>query len=190
MKLPTTYKESYNAGFTMFEIVVMLAIITAISVVVIFSFSDLREGININKTAREIALALRQAQNFSLAVRSIDTPLGNTVPRTVGVQIVVGGSYFIFADLNVNGKFDALTDVKLTDSTPIPGGSIFGFEGCVPTPCPSIINVLFSSPEAAVTLTDNNGADIGDRVQIDLQSFTGLTKRNVSVRTSGQISIQ
>lgn len=189
-------------GFTMFEIVVMLGIVTAISTVVLFSFTGLNEGVALNRSVREIALAFRKAQNMSLAVTSVETSLGPRIPKAIGVRLSLTDPqrYFVFADLNTDGKWDIVNDAKIGNNyeTFLRGIKIVALE-CrnsspppIYTPCPSppIIHIIFTSPEATLVITDTNGADAGDIVNIRFGKPTGSDTKTVTVRTSGQISIK
>ena len=187
-------------GFTMFEIVVMLGIVTAISTVVLFSFTGLNEGVALNRSVREIALALRKAQNMSLAVTSIETSLGPRIPKAVGIRLSLTDPqrYFIFADLNTDGKWNSADDAKIGNEyeTFLRGVKIVALEcrNASPpppyTPCPSPLHLIFTSPEATLVITDTNGADAGDIVNIRFGKPSGSDTKTVTVRTSGQISIR
>lgn len=189
----------------MVEIVVILAIITAISAVVLFSFSGLNEGAALNRSVREIALAMRRAQNMSLAVTSISTPTGPRVPKAVGIRISLNEPqrYFIFADFGPgasgapDGRWRAGDDVKIGSDVIFPRGiKVTGLE-CrdsspppVYTDCPRIIHILFTAPEAVLAITGENGNDLGDIINIRFGRPSGADTKTVTVRTSGQISIR
>lgn len=183
--------------------VVILAIITAISTVVLFSFSGLSEGAALNRSVREIALAMRKAQNMSLAVSYVQTSSGPQIPQVVGVRISLTDPqrYFIFADLNADGKWTAANDAKIGDEFKVfeRGIRLKALECFNPssppafTPCPPTlrtIHILFAAPEATLILTDDTGANIGDVVNLRFGRPSGPETRVVTVRTSGQISIK
>lgn len=183
-------------GFTMVEVVVMLAIITALSTVVLASFGGLNESTALNRGARELALSIRRAQNMSLAVTAIEigSPATFQIPPAVGVKIstVSPTNYFIFADL-------APVDNKFTDSSEKISGTNVTFERNVKVQrilgeggiLLSTVHVLFVPPEATLFFTDADGSSIsGDKIDIELISPNGLIKKTVTVRTSGQIGIK
>ena len=58
----------------MVELVVLLAIITLISGVVLASFPVLSRRIHLQRSTRQVALSLRKAQNMAFAVRLKCTP--------------------------------------------------------------------------------------------------------------------
>lgn len=187
-------KISLIQGFTMFEMVVMLAIITAISTVVLFSFTGLNQGVSLNRSVRELLLALRRGQNMSFAVTAIQTNMGLVVPKAVGIALSLDdpSRYIIFGDMNLNGKYDLASDAEISlifDRNT----KVVEFNLCSSS-CPRTVNVIFSSPEATMTLTgvDASGSvfDIGERLDIVLAGPNITKTKTISVRTSGQISVK
>ena len=184
----------------MVEIVVMLAILTAVSAIVLVSFSGISQSGAGNRALRELALDIRRAQNMSLAVTQIamgDSPPVNQIPPAVGVQITKNSdTYIIFGDLPGG---TSQQDYKYTDSSEKIGpnrelqGSVRvqrvltenGQELSV-----TAIHILFSAPEADMLITDQNGSSLGDFVAIELASASGQNTKQIRIRTSGQISIR
>lgn len=180
----------------MVEMVVMLAIITAISSVVLFSFTGLNEGAALNRSVRELALAIRQAQNMSLAVTQLEvgSPPTKQIPPAVGLHLSLAepDRYFLFADLPpADNKYSGPAER-------IPGSSAV-FERRVKISkiaaeggsAKSLVHIIFSAPEANLALTDDLGAStLGEKVDIELVTPSGDLKRTLSVRISGQISIK
>lgn len=179
----------------MVEVVVMLMIITAVSATVLVGFGSTREGAALNRSARELALAIRRAQNMSLAVTQVDTLAGPKVPPAVGVRLAQGGeTYFLFADLADNKKYDA-DDVKIA------GADNLAFERGVKIKSLTYLEVssrrtaaaaqvVFAAPEAAMYIADANGDTLGEVIEIELAGPSGRLIKTVTVRTSGQVSIK
>lgn len=189
-----------KGGFTMVEVVVMMSIITIISAVVLVSFTGLHEGAAINRSARELALAIRKAQNMSLAVTQIETLAGPRIPPAVGMRFAENGeTYFSFADFNRDNRYgDELPederDVRLAIDAIFEGGvrirsaayyDSFGTRRQAP-----LLYVVFAAPEATVTISGADGVSLGDHAEIVLATRSGQLTKTVSVRTSGQISIK
>ena len=179
----------------------MMTIIVSISAIVLFSFTGLHEGAAINRAARELALAIRRAQNMSFAVTQIDTQAGPQIPPAVGVRVVAGSPlYFIFADMVPDGRYgdsvqNNTVDAKVSNAEAVfEGGITVGSlvssdEFAQPHPVP-VAHVIFLAPEAAVVLSDGAGNSLGDTLEIGLVSASGQSKKTVTVRTSGQVSIK
>ena len=183
-------------GFTMIEVVVMLAIITLLSAVVLFNFTGFNEGAFLNRYVRELSLAIRKAQNMSLAVTQIiigNPPVPQT-PPAIGLQLIKSqSSYFLFADLNprdnkytdngekIGGDEKFERNIKINNITDENGVSY------------DSINIIFTSPEANIIFSDVNGVDISNTISvinIQLQTSSGQLTKTISVRSSGQISAE
>lgn len=192
-------------GFSITEAVIIMAIITTISAVVLINFGGLNQGVALNRAAREMASNFRRAQNMALAVSYVNVGGSIQVPPAVGINFRSApapglASYRMFADLDPNGALppprnnyfnelpppsekignDILFErgIRIQDIAVFPGGST-----------PPEVNILFIAPEAVVTITNNGGAPIGEWVEITLVSPNGQTKK-VVVRNSGQIGVR
>lgn len=179
----------------------MMMIITIISAVVLVSFTGLHEGAAINRSAREMALALRRGQNMSLAVTQIDTNAGPRIPPAVGVRFDAGSSrYFLFADLTPDNSYrpDVVADTgdaKLVGGeTTMEGGvsvrSLTVYDTFGTPRTVAAAHVLFLAPEASAVISDAAGASLGDTIRIELASGSGQLTKRITVRTSGQVSIR
>ena len=180
----------------MVEMVVMLSIVTAISSVVLFSFTGLNEGAALNRSVRELTLAIRQAQNMSLAVTQLEvgSPPTPQIPSAVGVYIStnMADRFFLFADLpTVDFKYSGSSEKipgteKVMERRVIINRIIDESGNSRPT-----VHILFTAPEANLTLTNDAGASISsDKIDIELITPSGNLKRIITVRVSGQISIK
>ncbi len=64
-----------NSGFTLIELLVSISIFVVITSVILSNYSLYSRQTDLTRTAQEIALALRKAQSYSLAVRGFGTGL-------------------------------------------------------------------------------------------------------------------
>ena len=175
----------------------MLFIITAVSATVLVGFGASREGASLNRSARELALAIRRAQNMSLAVTQVDTTAGPKIPAAVGLYLTrEGETYFLFADLARNNKYDAGDDVKISgaDNLVLEGGvrikSLVYYDDAGSRQTLPNAHIIFAAPEAAMTLADTNGAALGELMEIELGTPSGRLTKTLTVRISGQVSIK
>ncbi len=180
-----------RGGFTMIEVVVMLSVITALSVVVLFSFTGLNEGVALNRSSRELALAIRKTQNMSLAIRRVQTPAGPVIPSAVGIQLSTlnAKKFLIFADLARDNRYNPADDVMIEEGTFERTIFIRSLLNQAGTP-QTIVNIVFQAPEATVVIADRDGSSIGDMLTIELTPTLGGSSKQISVRTSGQVSIK
>ncbi len=90
-----------NKGFTLIEMLIVLAVIVIITGVVIFNIGTERQNSALLRSAQKLSLDLRRAQSFALSSKVFKT-FG--VPCGWGAHFngVGSGSYIIFADLAVN----------------------------------------------------------------------------------------
>lgn len=192
---------SKTGGFTIVEVVVMMLIITTISAIVLVSFTGLHEGAAVNRSARELALAIRRAQNMSLAVTEINTLAGPRIPAAVGLRLAQDSqTFFFFADLVRDNKYDAEIVPEEDDARLYPADE--AFEGGVRVRALAyydalgrlqtvpVMHIVFVAPEAAVMLTDEGGGSIGETAVIELATRSGQLSKTVTIRTSGQVSIK
>ena len=88
-------------GFTLIEMLVVLAIIVIITGIVIFNIGSERQNSALLRSTQKLSLDLRRAQSFALSSKVFKT---SGVPCGWGVHFngVSSDSYVIFADLAVN----------------------------------------------------------------------------------------
>lgn len=177
----------------MVEVVVMISILTAISAIVLFSFTGLNQGAALNRSIRELALALRRAQNMSLAVSQVEVGGALLIPPAIGIQLQdEAQSYLIFGDLpgSRDNKYTSLAEKIGPDLLFERGVKV---ESLIDGNNTShvTVHIIFTAPEAAITLTDVGGGAMGSNdLVITLSPPSGQPKKTVTVRTSGQISIK
>lgn len=191
-----------RSGFSLVEVLVLSAIVALISSVVLFNFTGFGETTALNRATRELALAMRQAQNVSLSIHQV----GGVVPPFAGVKISTSAldadGYTIFGDLNDpdsdgtpdgNKLFDAPPDVRIDGATFGRGIAVSALKngaGATITPAGNTVNLLFSPPEARVSFSDGGGNTLTETaIEVVLKSPSGNT-RSVVVRISGQIAIR
>lgn len=188
------FNFEFRKGFTMIETVVVLAIVTAISAQVLFNFGGLNEGAALNRSRRELALAIRRAQNTSLAVSqiSVGNPPVALIPLAAGVRLSSQdpSRYFLFADLTPRDEKYTGTEEKVANTERVFERNVrinrLLDESRIAYPT---IHILFAAPEAYLTFTDANGAAITTNlVEIELVAPSGQAKR-ITVRANGQINM-
>jgi|GEM_PF-2436419 len=102
---------SRNFGFTMIELLISISIISIISGVVFFNYPRLNQDVLLNRAAREMTLALREAQSRAVSVTPLEGSSG--FPTNFGVALQSGGTEFIlFSDgiITENLKYDEGAD--------------------------------------------------------------------------------
>src|SRR3989344_3391108 len=104
-------KKNSAHGFTLLELMITIGIMTIISGIVFFNFPKLNQTVLLNRAARELTLALREAQSRATAVVQLPgASAGDKFPNNYGVHFKEGeNTFFLF-----NYK-----DPNLTDSDPL-----------------------------------------------------------------------
>ena len=64
--------KNLQAGVTLIEMVVVVAIIALVSSVMIFNYSDFSTNVSVRNLSQEIALSVRKAQTYATSVRPIE----------------------------------------------------------------------------------------------------------------------
>jgi len=109
------YKKTHkNKGFTLVEIILVVAIFALLTAITIYNYGNFNSNIIMTNLAYEVALEVRQAQVYSLSVRASDAVVPSD-PRAqfknrFGIYLGLGGSndesLIFFADANKNGVCD------------------------------------------------------------------------------------
>ena len=198
-------KFKIRDGFTALEMVVVLAIFTAISAQVLVSFTGLNEGVALYRSTQELALNIRKAQNMSIAVSQLPGFILNppyTSPPAIGVFLSTlpseAGSYFLFVDHNIhNYVYDAGasptekipdSDTQLLGHVYIKSIQYLNAGSLVDVPAGRAF-VVFDATEGTLHFTAGFGFDLQDYLEITLVTPSGRTKQLI-LRTSGQINIK
>lgn len=81
----TNCKSKLKRGFTIAEIMVVLAIFAVISAIILFNYQSFRTNTTVNTVSQEIALTIRKAQSYALGLQA-NGILANLPVRGYGVR--------------------------------------------------------------------------------------------------------
>lgn len=195
--IPHHFSSKNSAGYTAIELLVVSSIMITISAIVLLGFGVLNDSVALNRSSRDLAVTLRRAQNMALAVTGVSA-IGNEVPPAIGIQLTKGAStYLLFADragLPRDYKYGA-SDGELIQSFRFDRNVIayqfFDVDGDVISPAGGVLHIIFSAPEADISITDGNGDTYPEWAKVDIvfRSPSGKEK-TIIVRESGQISVK
>lgn len=192
----------FAPAFTMVEIVVMLSILVFISAILLSTFPGFNEGALLMRTQQELALNLRRAQNMTLAVARVeytdpgDGLLKQVVPNRVGLhfdKLASPSSYFIFADIDDNGQYDAATDGKIGKDVMFQRGLKFAdiqVQSGSTWSSVTSLDIVFSAPEANIAFNPTPVISNLGTAQIAVVTPNLQLSRLVLIRKTGQISLQ
>ena len=155
-----------SGGFTLVEMMVVIAIMLIITGVVLSNLPNFRDRLSLDLIAQEVAITIRQAQVFGSGTR---TSGANAFP-SYGVYFDTAHSdnFILFADLGTpNDRYDATAGCQDSDNECreqfnfTQGVQLVDLQSCISEACTSIggniLNVAFRRP-----LTDaifSNAAD-------------------------------
>lgn len=97
-------------GFTLVELVVVIAIMVVITGTVMLRQSRFDSSTLLRSLAYSVALTVRSAQVYGTSVRGTASGGTTVFAPAYGVYFNNATSYMLFADLNGNGVYDAGTD--------------------------------------------------------------------------------
>lgn len=141
-----------SKGFTLIELLVVLAIIIIITGVVSFNINSESQNSALFRSAQNLYLNLRQAQNFALSSKTFGS---GSVPCGWGVHFngVNSTSYIIFTDLALNQNCSDRDFLRATDGSE--DFETVNFESGIKVSIlsNSLSDVVFTPPDAIVTLT-------------------------------------
>jgi len=210
----TIAMEHTRAGFSLVELMVVVALFSIITFGALMNHARFGEQILTTNLAYDIALTLREAQSYGFSVRE-NTLSGGVFDRSYGVHFAHDDSFVFFVDKNANGQYsgddesgvcvagdtsECLKVYRLERGSRI--ASVCGvvaasgesecrdFESGGATI--SFLDVLFTRPEpdAFVRTTQNGAGEERYRsARIAVVSPKGRARRAVEVFQTGQISI-
>ena len=206
-------RASVPRGFTLVEMLVVLAIIIMITAIVINGQSTYNRSILLTDTAYTVAYSIRQAQSLGLASRG--TTVGASIVSNAGYGVRFAGSssYVVFADtggtVNLpaavcpvgvagtpdfkrgNCKYDTGTDRIVKNYTFSRGytiANICGKSGSVLTCSLSALDVVFMRPETRAILIGPSNQSFSC-AEVHVRPPTGSEVRIVRISQLGEISV-
>lgn len=103
--------QSEEKGFTLIEMIVVIALISILSIVVLFNSGKLNSAVLVSNAAYEMGLIVRESQVAGLGVQSVNSSvqLANTTftsSHGVHFNMSTPTKIILFGDLNKNGAYD------------------------------------------------------------------------------------
>jgi prepilin-type N-terminal cleavage/methylation domain-containing protein len=192
---PRTFRGlalSDSKGFTLFELLAVMAVFILLTSITIASDSRFGGRVALEAVAYDIALSIREAQIYGVAVRRTSAGSFNV---GYGMHFTPGTGYELYADLNGDGIRDVGETVKATTMSGYTISSLCAPEvtGCDRTR----LDLLFRRPEpdacigatGAATLSGTQCISGIPNSVITITSSRGGTA-TVVVESTGQISVR
>lgn len=180
-------------GFSLIEILITAAIIGIMTAIVVVKYSAFNSSILLRNQAYEVALAIRQAQVFSISVRSDSDEFRH--PYGIRILLTDGSSQTVtlFVDEDGDNAYDTGEEVEnlVLDSRfeiyeLCAWNSSFSCTGGTSV---DDITILFRRPDFDAKIS--TGGNSRNNARIGIQGITEQSiKRSVVISNTGQISIQ
>ena len=183
-------------GFSLVELVAVTGIIVILSSIVLVNNNKFGGAIQLRNLAYDLALTIRQAQTYGIAVRKFGSGVGQ-----------FGGGYGMYFDISVPSTYTMYADVvainglydsgELVDSPFTIGGGYKIYDLCV-TPVTlgaqeecgkPKLQTFFIRPEPDAYVRINTPTPVYQRGRVILESPRG-DRLAVLIEATGQISVQ
>jgi type II secretory pathway pseudopilin PulG len=180
-----------NGGFTIFETMVVVGIMVAVSSLILANYPGFNERLGVSRVSEEIASAVRQTQAYGLGVKESGTGSGIFPGYGLYFQSASPGSYIFFADRNGNLQYDTgeekISEINIAGGVQIADLCANQKQATV-GPCSlSNLTALYLRPQPQVTLK-SGGLSYAD-IEIKIRGLRGTTK-TIILWLSGQVSIE
>ncbi|MEK7107281.1 MAG: GIY-YIG nuclease family protein [Patescibacteria group bacterium] len=194
-------RKSGKGGFTLIELVVVVAIITVVTSVVLVSNTKYGGSVLLQNLAYDIALSIRQAQVYGISVRGFGTTNMFTAGYGMHFDINDNAHYELFADADGNGLFSNASE-NVPPSPYVIGRNYRIKKLCAPagtnfSSCASVqqLDILYKRPEPDAWISANGNScllqpsNCKDSARIIVESPRGDVL-SIVVDATGQISVQ
>lgn len=182
-------KLKNNAGFTLFELLVVIFIIGILTTTMIISWRRGARGTTLNRAAQTIVQNIRKAQNMAIASTEFqgEVPLGGYGLRFRRVDLTF---YILFADKDNDKAYDEgekIEELNLEKGIEI--DTLFSGQD-TPRERP-VIHIVFTPPDPFTTITPPTG--VANVAIIRIRNKGGTCPqdcRDIKLTDTGQVSVE
>lgn len=186
-------KDSQKRGFTLVELLVVMGILVIVSTLMLSNNSRFGGVVFLENLAYDVALSLRKAQVYGIAVRRFGSDEFN-VAYGIRFSMSDASTYVLFADANNNGVFN-LDESESLETSEMQQGyhlkdicvtPLSGTEDC----SIDTLDITFKRPEPdAYIRADDDELSLYEKAEIILES-PRLDEISVVVEVTGQIAVE
>lgn len=186
-----------NGGFTLIELMITISIFVFMTALILAKYNSYYSGTLFNNIAYDIALSIRQAQNYGISVKINDDPNDKSFNRAYGVWFPGSGSSSsnnIFGIFKYDNTLNWANSVVEKEYRLKHGATFKSFKVLYGGSDVAVDNleIIFQRPDPEAII---NGAKDGtvyqkvNSVTITLLAVDGVTTKEITVNSSGMISI-
>lgn len=202
----------FTRGYTFIELIIVIAIFSIISSVVLFNFSDFSTNISLQNTTSDIALQIKEAQSDAISGRLndtinvyVDTNMLSYYKPSFGMRFEIDrpSNFIKFTDLDKDRVYggdcssavtntECLKDVKINSFDSIANICVVKTTDLSNCEDVSILDVSFERPfPDAVISVNGDGTNFfeNNSAQITLVSSKG-SQRKIIINAVGNISVE
>jgi len=172
-----------DAGFTIVEVLVVLAIVAIISGFMVVNFRKGGESGKLQRSAQLIVQNIRKAQNMALS----SVEYGGAVPYAYGVFFDrdVINSYILFADLNPDSyRYNGEPPDKRIETINLERGIVI--DSISPSP---FLHIAFSPPNP-LTFINVDRSEATITIKKEGATCPSVNCRNITVKNTGWMTIK
>ncbi len=198
-----------TAGFTIIELIVVIAIIAVVSTLVLFNSGKLNSALLLSNTAYEVGLIVREAQIAGLGVRASQNSGTQSFAYSQGVHFNIAepNTVILFSDIDGNGHYNgSIEDVQSYTISNSRAGKILAICGITADPICSpdgpthveTLDIMFKrpNPEAFFKIGNISPSDGSSIVMSEFNNgvvinigFVDDICRSVIVQKTGAVEV-
>lgn len=187
-QLLTYFRASRENGHTLIEMLVVIAITTAMMSISMYNYYAHRKDDLLLAETQKIAQMLRRAQNLSLSPQ-----LGGKIVNGFGLNISTtstGGVVTIFKDIepSPNFRYDG-GDEKIEELNLDPNVKVYLLEAPIET-FQQTLNVLYIPPDPIVSIYNATGSTGAARAKIVVALNDGSKSRSIEFNLTGLVEVK